>query len=162
MTQEIQQKAWEIAANVLDPEIPIVTVEDLGILREIYVKKNGTVVAKVSPTYMGCPAVSVIEETIQKELENAGYKTQIERVLNPAWNTNWITQKGRQKLKEFGIAPPVGDSGGKRILFEDANVKCPKCDADETSKISEFGSTPCKAQYKCNICKEPFDYFKCI
>ena len=157
----IIDKAWEIAAAVPDPEVPCVTVADLGILREI-IMDGDVVVAKVTPTYSGCPAVQFIEDEVAKALQNAGYKARIERVITPAWTTDWITDAGREKLRAYGIAPPVRASNSKRALFGETVVACPKCGSEQTEKLSEFGSTPCKAHYRCKDCLEPFDYFKCI
>lgn len=157
-----QQRAWSIAANVLDPEVPAVTVAELGILRSIKVQNDGVVVAELTPTYTGCPAVLTIENLVQEALENAGYSVRIERVLSPAWTTDWITEEGLAKLKAYGIAPPEKTSKNKRALFSSPNIACPACDSSETQLISEFGSTACKAHYQCKTCNEPFDYFKCI
>ena len=162
--QKKQQKerAWQAAAAVLDPEVPAVTVAELGILRAIDIDETGRAVAKVSPTYSGCPAVLAIELAIEAALREAGFDAVIERILAPAWTTAWITQEGRQKLRAYGIAPPVESHGSKRALFGELTVPCPQCASENTRKISEFGSTACKAQYQCNACAEPFDYFKCI
>jgi ring-1,2-phenylacetyl-CoA epoxidase subunit PaaD len=153
--------AWAAAAAVLDPEVPAVTIADLGILRAV-VMENGVAVAHVTPTYSGCPAVLAIELAVLGALQNAGFAARVERVLSPAWTTDWITPTGREKLRAYGIAPPVGAASSKRALFGETTVPCPKCGALTTSKISEFGSTACKAHYKCDACAEPFDYFKCI
>lgn len=156
------QRAWDIAAQVLDPEVPCVTIADLGILRKVTIENN-IAVAKLTPTYSGCPAVLAIEMAVETALLNAGYKTRIERVISPAWTTDWITDEGREKLRTYGIAPPIkGSSSGKLSLFAETTITCPRCSSKETQKISEFGSTACKAQYQCKSCLEPFDYFKCI
>ncbi len=154
-------KAWDVAAAVPDPELPCVTVAELGILREVVMEGN-TAVARVSPTYSGCPAVQFIEEVIADALCDAGYKARIERVISPPWTTDWISDEGREKLRAFGIAPPQKASNSKRALFGETVVTCPRCGATDTEKLSEFGSTPCKAHYRCKTCLEPFDYFKCI
>ena len=154
-----QARAWAAAAAVPDPEVPCVTVADLGILR--WVEVDGDVAtAGVAPTYSGCPAVLAIELAIEGALRDAGFNAQTERVLTPAWTTDWITDEGREKLRAYGIAPPV--SGGKGSLFGAPIVACPQCGSADTVRISEFGSTACKAQYQCRACAEPFDYFKCI
>lgn len=155
-----QKRAWEAAASVPDPEVPCVTVADLGILRSVTIE-DGVAVARVTPTYSGCPATLAIEMSIEAALRDAGFKTRIERVLAPAWTTSWITEEGRVKLRAYGIAPPQESSNSKRALFGETAVTCPQCGSMQTSCISEFGSTPCKALYRCNDCKEPFDYFKC-
>lgn len=156
-----QAKAWEAAAKVVDPEIPVLTVAELGILRSVDME-DGCAVAKVTPTYSGCPAVLAIELAVETALLDAGFEARIERVISPAWTTDWISDEGRRKLLEYGIAPPVKASNSVRALFGETQVACPQCGSDETSKISEFGSTACKALYRCETCREPFDYFKCI
>jgi len=154
-------RAWEVAAAVPDPELPCVTVAELGILREVVMEGN-VAVARVSPTYSGCPAVQFIEEAIADALRDAGFQARIERVISPPWTTDWISDAGREKLRAFGIAPPQKASNSKRALFGETVVTCPRCGATDTEKLSEFGSTPCKAHYRCKACLEPFDYFKCI
>ncbi len=154
------EAAWEAAASVPDPEVPCVTVADLGILRWVRVE-DGVAVAGVTPTYSGCPATLAIELAIEAALRDAGFDARIERVLTPPWTTDWITAEGREKLREYGIAPPE-ESGGKATLFGAPEVTCPRCGSRETERLSEFGSTACKAQYRCLNCREPFDYFKCI
>ena len=156
------RRAWAAAAAVLDPEVPAVTVAELGILRAVDIDDQGHAVAQVTPTYSGCPAVLAIELAIEAALRQAGFDPVIERVLAPAWTTDWITETGREKLRAYGIAPPVVGSSSKRALFGEITVACPRCASTQTSKLSEFGSTACKAQYRCNACYEPFDYFKCI
>jgi ring-1,2-phenylacetyl-CoA epoxidase subunit PaaD len=156
------KRAWAVAAAVLDPEVPVVTVADLGILCSVEIDAQGRAVARVTPTYSGCPAVLAIELAIEAALRDVGFDPLIERVLTPAWTTDWITDQGREKLRAYGIAPPVAGSSSKRALFGDVVVSCPRCAAQDTSKLSEFGSTACKAHYRCNACLEPFDYFKCI
>ena len=156
----VQRRAWAAAAAVPDPEVPCVTVADLGILRAVRLE-GGVAVARVTPTYSGCPATAMIEMAIEAALRDAGFEARIERVLSPPWTTDWITAEGREKLRAYGIAPPEG-AAGKRALFDDPVVACQRCDSRATRKISEFGSTACKAQYACTACGEPFDYFKCI
>ena len=157
-----QRLAFEAAANVPDPEIPVVTVHDLGILRSVEVDEDGHAIAKLTPTYSGCPAVLAIEMSVEAALRDAGFEPVIERVISPAWTTDWITPEGREKLREYGIAPPVDSSNSKMALFGETSVRCPHCGSEETERVSEFGSTPCKALYRCKACAEPFDYFKCI
>lgn len=153
-------RAWRAAAAVPDPEIPCVTVADLGILRAVDFV-DGVATAKVTPTYNGCPAVLAIELAVEAALRDAGFEAKVERVIAPAWTTDWITDEGREKLRAYGIAPPVKGSG-KGSLFAEIEVACPQCGSTDTSRISEFGSTACKALYRCGACAEPFDYFKCI
>ena len=147
-----RSRAWAVAAAVPDPEIPCVTVADLGILRDVELE-DGVVVAKVTPTYSGCPAVLAIEMAVEAALLDAGYEARIERVYSPPWTTDWITKEGREKLRAYGIAPPQQAGGPDR---------CPRCQSSELEKLSQFGSTPCKAQWRCCDCLEPFEYFKCI
>ena len=154
-------RAWAAAASVPDPEVPCVTVADLGILRSVELV-DGIAVARVTPTYSGCPAVIAIELAVEVALREAGFDPRIERIMSPAWTTDWITPQGREKLRAYGIAPPVTSSNSIRALFGETQVDCPKCGSSDTERVSEFGSTACKALYRCVACREPFDYFKCI
>ncbi|MGQ2908700.1 MAG: 1,2-phenylacetyl-CoA epoxidase subunit PaaD [Aliihoeflea sp.] len=156
-----QRRAYAAAAAVLDPEVPCVTVADLGILRSVEII-DGVAIAKVTPTYSGCPAVLAIELAVEAALLDAGFQVRVERVISPAWTTDWITGEGREKLRVYGIAPPVNGSNSIRSLFGETVVACPQCGSSETERVSEFGSTACKALYRCTACREPFDYFKCI
>ncbi len=156
------EQIWEWLEDVFDPEVPVLTVVDLGVVRGVEV--NGTEVKiTITPTYSGCPAMRVIEEDIRRKLLSEGLTNlNIETKLSPAWTTDWLTEKGRQKLKEYGIAPPE-DEVDKSLLFaKPLVVPCPNCNSRETKMVSEFGSTACKAHYNCLSCKEPFDYFKCL
>lgn len=155
------RRAWNAAAAVPDPEVPCVTVADLGILRSVEVQ-GGVAIARLTPTYSGCPAVLAIELAVKVALNDAGFEADIERVVAPAWTTDWITPEGREKLRAYGIAPPVTGSNSKRALFGETIVPCPRCTSSDTEKLSEFGSTACKALWRCRACAEPFDYFKCI
>jgi ring-1,2-phenylacetyl-CoA epoxidase subunit PaaD len=156
-----RSRAWLAAAAVVDPEIPVLTVEDLGVLRDVRVRGDG-VEAVITPTYSGCPAMNVIALEIALALERAGFRNpKITTVLSPPWTTEWITPEGRAKLEAFGIAPPLHASRRGSSFAEQA-IACPRCGSEKTSRISEFGSTPCKALYRCEACAEPFDYFKCI
>ncbi len=159
---DLQARAWEAAASVPDPEVPCVTVADLGILRSVDIDADGVAVARVTPTYSGCPATLAIELAVETALREAGFETRVERVLSPAWTTDWIGVEAREKLRAYGIAPPVEASGSIRSLVGETEVACPRCGSTDTTRISEFGSTPCKAHYRCEACLEPFDYFKCI
>jgi ring-1,2-phenylacetyl-CoA epoxidase subunit PaaD len=158
---DARTKAWAAAAAVPDPEVPCVTVADLGILRSVEIV-DGVAVAEVTPTYSGCPATRFIAFAIETALVEAGFEARVERVLSPAWTTDWITEEGREKLRAYGIAPPQKASNSVRALFGETTVACPRCGSTETERISEFGSTACKALYRCSACAEPFDYFKCI
>lgn len=145
---------------VKDPEIPVLSVEDMGIIRDIRFKAEHLEIV-ITPTYSGCPAMDVIEQDISDMLKlHAITDFEIRTEISPAWTTDWISPEGREKLRKFGIAPPVGESKGA-LLGHDA-VACPQCNSTNTSMVSEFGSTACKAHYKCQDCLEPFDYFKCV
>lgn len=157
---DLRQRAWNAAAGVVDPEIPVLTIADLGVLREVIVS-NGEVEVAITPTYSGCPAMNVIALEIELALEREGFsKPKIRTVLSPAWTTDWMSEDGRRKLREYGIAPPIAASS-RRVLFGLEEVACPQCGSNTTELISEFGSTSCKALWRCNSCREPFDYFKC-
>lgn len=156
-------RARAAAASVADPEIPVLSIEDLGVLREVRLDGDGRVEAVITPTYSGCPAMSMIAVDVALALEKAGFaEPRVVTVLSPAWTTDWMTERGREALRRYGIAPPVGLAGGRRALFGETEVACPHCRSAETERISEFGSTACKALYRCRSCREPFDYFKCI
>lgn len=153
---------WKYLEEVSDPEIPVLTINDLGIVRKVEWEGDVCKVT-ITPTYSGCPAMKRIEDDIIEKLNEKGIeKVEVDLVLSPAWSTDWITENGRQKLLEYGIAPPQ-DEVDKSVLFaEPTKVPCPKCGSSDTKMISQFGSTACKAHYQCNACMEPFDYFKCL
>lgn len=154
--------AWEVLGEVMDPEVPVVSVVDLGIVRAVS-WQDGHLKVVVTPTYSGCPATEFIEDLIREALENAGFAgPQLQQKLDPAWTTDWITDKGREQLRAFGIAPPQGSASKRSLLIENPVVICPHCGSEHTEQVSEFGSTACKALYRCRDCLEPFDYFKCI
>lgn len=156
-------KAWEAAASVCDPEIPVLTIEDLGVLRDVQVTESGEAVVTITPTYSGCPAMLVMEADILGALREAGFdNVRVETVLSPAWTTDWLSEAGREKLRTYGIAPPARASGSRLALFGRDSVDCPQCGSSDTERVSEFGSTACKALYRCKACAEPFDYFKCL
>ncbi len=157
-----EAQIWEWLEDVFDPEVPVLTVVDLGVVRKVNVSREEIKIT-ITPTYSGCPAMQVIEEDIRRKLLGEGLMNlNIETVLSPAWTTDLISENGRKKLKEYGIAPPE-DEVDKSVLFSDPLVvPCPNCNSRETKMISEFGSTACKAHYNCLSCKEPFDYFKCL
>lgn len=158
--RDLQAVAWAAAAQVVDPEIPVLTIADLGVLRDVTVTGEQVEVA-ITPTYSGCPAMNMIALEIELALEREGISNPtIRTVLSPAWTTDWMSDEGRQKLKEYGIAPPVAGSG-RRALFGEQQVVCPQCGSSATEVLSEFGSTSCKALWRCTACREPFDYFKC-
>lgn len=163
ITDYTEDQIYNELSNVTDPEIPVLTVTDMGVVRKVE-KFGDTVRVTITPTYSGCPAMQRIENDIKKHLEKLGFeKVEVVTVLSPAWTTDWLTDEGRRKLEEYGIAPPAEKTtdksaltGGKKI------VRCPQCKSENTKMISQFGSTACKAMYQCRECLEPFDYFKCI
>lgn len=153
MTRPSVEQVWDWLDGVPDPEIPVISLVDLGIIRDVGYD-GGQLVITVTPTYSGCPATSVINMDIEAALRKNGVRDlALKRQLSPAWTTDWLSEKGRARLEEYGIAPPLPAGGPDR---------CPHCHASEVEKISQFGSTPCKAQWRCRTCREPFDYFKCI
>ena len=154
------KKVWQILEQITDPEIPVISIVDLGIVRDVHVDEN-TVEVFITPTYSGCPAMDVISMNIRMELLQNGFTNiKITQQLSPAWTTDWMTKEGKEKLKVYGIAPPVGKAIDQKYL-EKLKVECPQCHSTNTKLLSEFGSTACKALYQCQDCKEPFDYFKC-
>ncbi len=147
--------------QVADPEIPVLSITDLGIVRDVEI--GDTVTVALAPTYSGCPATEVIEHSVLDALREHGIeRVAIRRVLSPPWTTDWITDAGREKLREYGIAPPASGAGKRALLRGGVEVACPRCGATATEVVSEFGSTACKAAYRCRECLEPFEYFKCI
>lgn len=155
-----EQEIWTLLEQISDPEIPVLTIIDLGVVRTVELLEEKCIIT-ITPTYSGCPAMQVIEDDI-KALLKPLLDVEIKYTLSPAWTTDWISENGRKKLKEYGIAPPE-DEVDKSVLFAKPTVvPCPKCNSKNTRMISQFGSTACKAQYQCNDCQEPFDYFKCL
>lgn len=152
---------WQIAAHVNDPEIPLLSIADLGILRDVKTE-GGRVTVTITPTYSGCPAMKAIEEDLRRVFTQAGYTdVTVELVLEPAWSTDWITPEGLEALERSGIAPPTGTRPvAQGPVSVGLSVKCPYCHSFETEQISRFGSTSCKALYRCLSCREPFDWFK--
>ena len=162
-TSERERDVWQILADVPDPEIPVLSVVELGIIRYVRATDEGQVTVGVSPTYTGCPATEVIASSIKLRLEAEGFQQpRVESVLAPAWTSDWLTDSAHAKLKEYGIAPPAHSVGNPKHLWREPKVACPRCASMQTAKISEFASTPCKALYRCSSCLEPFEYFKCI
>lgn len=164
------EEVWRWLGEVPDPEIPVISLTDLGIIRDV-VWDGDTLVVAVTPTYSGCPATTVINLDIEAALKARGIdKLRLERRLSPAWTSDWISAEGRDKLRAYGIAPPIDGTAADGRLMARANrlagsnlaVACPRCGSARTEKVSQFGSTPCKASYRCRDCLEPFDYFKCI
>jgi ring-1,2-phenylacetyl-CoA epoxidase subunit PaaD len=163
-----KETIWKILESVTDPEVPVLSVHDLGIVREIKIhsSENNTkeVEIIITPTYSGCPAMDVIGMNIRFALLEAGYgNTKITQVLSPAWTTDWMSEHGKEKLKAYGIAPPQYKQAvcTPDSFQEEEAIPCPLCNSYHTRLVSQFGSTACKALYQCNDCKEPFDYFKC-
>jgi ring-1,2-phenylacetyl-CoA epoxidase subunit PaaD len=158
---DLWQRAWDAAAAVTDPEIPVLTIADLGVLREVTLRGDGRIDVAVTPTYSGCPAMNMIAVNVALALECAGFPdATVRTVLSPAWTTDWMSDAGRRKLRDYGIAPPQ-PANSRRALFGVEHVNCPQCGSGDTELLSEFGSTSCKALWRCKTCREPFDYFKC-
>lgn len=163
MTKE-EQHIWDIIKDIPDPEIPVLTITDLGVIRNVKIVGEQTIIT-ITPTYTGCPAMNQFEDDIIKTLsENGIVNARIETSYQPAWTTDWISDEAKQKLQDYGIAPPQEKTSDKNYIIgaEKRKVICPQCKSENTGMISQFGSTACKALYQCNDCKEPFDYFKCI
>jgi ring-1,2-phenylacetyl-CoA epoxidase subunit PaaD len=169
-TRPTLEQVWAWLGEVPDPEIPVISVVDLGIVRDLRWEREAAgerLVVTVTPTYSGCPATSVIARDIETALRARGIKLlRLETRLSPPWTTDWVSEAGRRRLREFGVAPPaeaaIAVSPLRRLTPSQPRIECPHCGSANTVKVSEFGSTPCKAQYKCEDCMEPFDYFKCI
>jgi ring-1,2-phenylacetyl-CoA epoxidase subunit PaaD len=161
-TAAVRARAWAAAAAVVDPEIPVLTIADLGVLREVAVGEDGAVEVAITPTYSGCPAMHMIALEVELALARAGLAgARVRTVLSPAWTTDWMSQDGRRKLREYGIAPPPPPGSGRGALFGEARVACPRCGSEDTERLAEFGSTACKSLWRCRACREPFDHFKC-
>ena len=159
-------RARAAAASVLDPELPVLTIDDLGVLRDVAVAEDGGVTVTVTPTYSGCPAMEVIERDVEAAVRAAGFEqVRVRRVLSPAWTTDWLSAEGRRKLADYGIAPPgaVGPhpSTGRKVALS-LSVRCPQCGSPDTMETSRFGSTACKSLWQCRACREPFDHMKAI
>jgi ring-1,2-phenylacetyl-CoA epoxidase subunit PaaD len=158
----IEPKLYEILESVSDPEIPVLSIMEMGVVRSAKIV-NRIVEVQITPTYSGCPAMDVIGDDIKAALKQKGYEAKIELILSPAWTTDWITPKGRVALEKYGIASPLSAEADKEALLGNKKVvKCPQCGSFNTKLISQFGSTACKAFFQCEDCLEPFDYFKCL
>jgi ring-1,2-phenylacetyl-CoA epoxidase subunit PaaD len=158
MVTTTKSRAWAVAARVVDPELPVVTIEDLGILRDVTEDDQRRVHVQITPTYSGCPAMETIRTDLIDALTEAGYRRVcVEFVLSPAWTTDWMTDEGRAKLAAYGVAPP-GPAAGPVAL--NLAVRCPQCGSLDTRESSRFGSTACKSLWVCRSCREPFDHFK--
>jgi ring-1,2-phenylacetyl-CoA epoxidase subunit PaaD len=152
-TPNAEREVWSWLEEIMDPEIPVLSICDLGIVRNVQ-SDGAELVVTITPTYSGCPAMAVITDEIRAALQNRGItRFRIETQLSPAWTTDWLSEKGRERLREYGIAPPRPKSSGP--------IACPHCGSPSTRLVSQFGSTPCKAIYVCDSCREPFDHFKC-
>lgn len=158
----IDNKLFEILETVSDPEIPVLSIMEMGVVRSAKLINN-VVEVEITPTYSGCPAMDVIGDDIIKAFKDQGFEAKVKLILSPAWTTDWITPKGRMALEKYGIASPLNEEADKEALLGNKKiVKCPQCGSLNTKLISQFGSTACKALFKCEDCLEPFDYFKCL
>jgi ring-1,2-phenylacetyl-CoA epoxidase subunit PaaD len=157
-----KEQIWEWLEEVCDPEIPVLSVIDLGVVRDVQFENKSWMIT-ITPTYSGCPAMKVMEDDIKSKLEENGIdNAKVRTVLSPAWTTDWLSERGKTKLQEYGIAPPENEVDKSVLFAEPTIVPCPKCNSKNTRMVSQFASTPCKAHYQCNECLEPFDYFKCL
>jgi ring-1,2-phenylacetyl-CoA epoxidase subunit PaaD len=160
--QNIDEKLIPILEAVSDPEIPVLSIMDMGVVRSAVII-NSIIKVEITPTYSGCPAMDVIGDDIKKALKDAGYDSEIDLILHPAWTTDWITPRGRKALEDYGIAAPLDADADIDVLLNGKRiVKCTNCSSQNTRLVSQFGSTACKAQFQCDDCQEPFDYFKCL
>jgi ring-1,2-phenylacetyl-CoA epoxidase subunit PaaD len=159
-----KDKIWNLLEEIPDPEIPVLSIHDLGIVRKID-EINNEIIVTITPTYSGCPAMNVFEADIVTTLNKYGYdNVSIKTTYDPPWTTDWLSEEAKKKLQDYGIAPPEQKTTDKNALLVDdrKSVTCPQCKSTNSKMISQFGSTACKALYQCNDCMEPFDYFKCI
>jgi ring-1,2-phenylacetyl-CoA epoxidase subunit PaaD len=157
------EEAWAVAERVPDPEVPVLTIGDLGILRDVSVGANGHVQVTVTPTYSGCPAMDAIRTDVVAALSDAGFAdAEVHTVLSPAWTTDWMSDEGKRKLLAYGIAPPTRRTASTGPVLVNLSVRCPRCGSADTRELSRFGSTACKALWSCGACLEPFDHFKAI
>jgi ring-1,2-phenylacetyl-CoA epoxidase subunit PaaD len=157
-----KEQIYNWLEEVSDPEIPVLSVVDLGVVRDAQII-DGNWLITITPTYSGCPAMKTMEEDILSKLKDNGIDSaRVELVLAPAWSTDWLSENGRTKLREYGIAPPEHEVDKSVLFAEPTVVPCPKCHSRNTRMVSQFGSTACKALYQCNECQEPYDYFKCL
>ncbi len=160
-----KERVYDWLSQVSDPEVPVLTVLDMGVIRDVQLEEtpSGTeVTISITPTYSGCPAMDMISMNIRMSLLSRGIaKVHIKEQLSPAWTTDWMSEEGKQKLKEYGIAPPLRKSSSNLGMFEEEKVPCPRCSSVDTELVSQFGPTSCKSLYRCLDCKEPFEHFKC-
>lgn len=159
---QIDKDLFPVLKKVTDPEIPVVSIIDMGMVRAAILEGN-TAKVKITPTYSGCPATDMIKFDVEVALEQAGFIPEVEQVIDPPWTTEWITDEGRKAMEEYGIAPPKEETADRRALKGETHIiKCTNCGSTHTKMVSQFGSTACKARFVCNDCGEPFDYFKCL
>lgn len=156
-----EKQVYQWLSEISDPEIPVLSILDLGIVRDVKTEEGGMLHITITPTYSGCPAMDIISMQIRMALLSRGFKVNIDLQLSPAWTTDWITDSGKQKMLEYGIAPPKRRAKDTLGLFEEDEIACPRCGSIHTEMISQFGATSCKAMYRCLDCKEPFEHFKC-
>lgn len=161
-----KEQVYEWLSSVTDPEVPVLTIQDLGIVRDVIIDDSESgqpeITVVITPTYSGCPAMDAIALGIRMALVAKGFrKINVEHRLSPAWTTDWMTEEGKRKLEQYGIAPPIRKAVDPLGLFEEDNVPCPRCHSTDTALVSQFGPTSCKALYKCQSCHEPFEHFKC-
>ena len=163
MIKENITQVYKWLSEISDPEIPALSILDLGIVRDVIFLDDGKeVTVTITPTYSGCPAMDLISMQIRMSLMSRGYKkVNIEMQLAPAWTTDWITGEGKTKMKQYGIAPPIRKAKDALALFEEDEIQCPRCESINTEMVSQFGATSCKSMYRCLDCKEPFEHFKC-
>lgn len=164
---EREQRAWRVASSVADPEVPVLTIEDLGVLRAVRIDHAAggeRITVDITPTYSGCPAMDAIRDDVVLALTSDGFAdVAVRTVLSPAWTTDWMSEDGKRKLTEYGIAPPSGQAAHRQGAVRVAlSIRCPQCGSLDTREVSQFGSTSCKALYECRMCLEPFDHFKAI
>ena len=159
-----KEHIFEILSEIPDPEIPVISITDLGVIRDINLLNDSSIELKITPTYSGCPAMKQIEDDVRKKLSENGFTNiKISTVFSPPWTTDWINPEAKERLRVYGIAPPEHTTEDKSWLTGKAKIiACPRCKSTHTKLISQFGSTACKALYQCQDCLEPFDYFKCI
>jgi ring-1,2-phenylacetyl-CoA epoxidase subunit PaaD len=159
-----KEHIFSLLSEIPDPEIPVITIIELGVIRDIEITDGNSISLKITPTYSGCPAMKQIEDDVRKKLSENGFTNiTINTIFSPPWTTDWITTEAKEKLRQYGIAPPEHSTEDKSWLTgKTKNIACPRCKSLNTKLISQFGSTACKALYQCQDCLEPFDYFKCI
>jgi len=157
--QYTKEEIFDLLSAIADPEIPVVSIAEIGMLRDVCITEDGCEVI-ITPTYTGCPAMGIIEADIKALLDSKGIKSNVKLSYTPAWTTDWISDVAKEKMRKYGIAPPEHSSCGNIVVAEE-HIACPQCSSTNTEVISRYGATACKALYRCNDCKEPFEYFKC-